>query len=149
MLDGEPIVVRMIARSPRDRMQPGKPERFALECGYPGATAETRAIPGGAREEKGRMVEVRLERESEIPEALHLLADLWGRQVRVQKNLRGTGAVRVVFDIVDGGRGEYGVLAEELTDWLHIMAEQWGARRAVRRALFRKSMPAPGVSTRQ
>ena len=84
----------------------------------------------------------------EIPEALHV-GGFVGAPGEVQKNLRGSGAVRVVFDIVDGGRGEYGVLAEELPDWLHIMADRWGERRAVRRALFRKSMPAPGVSTRQ
>ena len=149
MVEPEPIVVRMIARSPRDRMQPGKPERFALECGYEGATAETHAIRGGSQDERGRMVCVLLEHEHQLPEALHTLADLWGRQVRAQANLRSSGAVRVLFDIVDGGRGEYGVLAADLPDWLHAMADKWGERRAVRRALFRRSMRAPGVSTRQ
>ena len=133
----EALIVRMIARSPRDRMQNGKPERYALECGFVRPTAPDVMHRGFVAEERGRMVCVLLEHELDIPEALHALADLWARQVRNDATLRRVGEGPVRFDIVDGGSGTITMHVEDLADWLHRMADQWGQRRAVRRALFR------------
>jgi len=144
-----PLIVRLVARSPRDRLQPGKPERYALECGWDDSTADDHAIRGGTQQERGRMVCVLLERDDQVPEALHSLADLWARQVRSQANLRHVGESPVLFDIADGGRGTYSVHVEELPNWLHRMADKWGDRRAVRRAMFRHNLRAPQVARAQ
>lgn len=87
------------------------------------------------------MVSVLLERDDQLPEALHVLADLWARQVRAQPDLRVEGLCPVQFDIVQGAVGTVTLHVEDLPDWLHRMAEKWGERRARRRAWFRNLVP--------
>jgi hypothetical protein len=76
------IVVRLLERSPSERLDPRKPERFNLECGYEGLTAPLDQRRGHVYAEKGRMVSVLLDNESQLADALHVLADLWARQCR-------------------------------------------------------------------
>lgn len=124
-----PLVVRLIERSPADRLRPGHGQRFALECGFDDKTAADHAIRGGSYREKGRMVGVLLSDPLELPEALHTLADLWHHQVKAQANLRATGEGVVRFDIADGAVGQATIHVERLADWLHVMADRWAERR--------------------
>jgi hypothetical protein len=136
----ETCVVRLLERSPSDRLDPRHPERLNLECGYVTDTAPLAQKDGLVLKEKGRMVSVLLDNETQLPEALHVLADLWARQIRRDPGLRLKSEILVRFDIVDGARGNRVVKAEELADWLHLMADKWGERRAIRRMLWRRRL---------
>lgn len=139
----ETCIVRMLERSPTERLDPRKPHRFNLECGYLADTAPLAAKPGIVTREKGRMVSILFNAEQEIPEALHGLADLWARTITRDAGMRIQGEIVVRFDIVDGARGDRVVRAEQLADWLHLIAEKWGERRAVRRMLWRHHIRLP------
>ena len=136
------MVVRLIERTGADRLDPTRPEPYMLECGFDDPTAADVQARGNVRKERGRMVSVLLVYDWQLPEAIHVLADLWTKACREDASLRRAGEIPVHFDIPDGGRGIVTLHAEDLATWLHRMADKWAQRQTARRLSRRIQVPA-------
>lgn len=146
------LCVRLIKRSPSDRLDPKCPHAYALEVGYVEDTATLKLIRSGDQREKGLMVCVHFNRAPEFlgdrpgNGALDVVADLWARQMKHDATLRNTGkgeAEEVHFDI-PSVRGTIHCKAADLADDLHRLAQAMRDQRDIR-SVLRIHGPKPHV----
>lgn len=146
------LLVRLIRRSPSDRLDPRLPHAFALEVGYVEDTAALKLVRSGDQREKGRMVCVHFNSPSEYlgdrpgSGALDVVADLWARQLKHDSALRNTGkgeAEEIHLDL-PRVKGTIHAKASDLADDLHRLAQAMRDQRDVR-AVMRIHGPKPEV----
>jgi hypothetical protein len=133
------LTVQLVDRAPTARLDPKHPEPLALEVGFPIDTAPRAATPDGDRKERGLMVAVLLANLDQLPQALHIAADLWHMQLTRDPALKahaGTDQLPVQFSLPSC----FGVVTmrpDELSTDLHKLAD----------VLMRKAAIAPHLAS--
>jgi hypothetical protein len=127
-----PLTVRLVEREPTARLNPRTPEPFALEVGFPILTKhQLKAKHGGDTKEHGLMVACLFSKLEDLPEAMHLVADLWQHQLEhdsaMAQHARAHDELEVFFSLPNC-RGSVELKPQQLGTDLHKLADVLIAR---------------------
>jgi hypothetical protein len=129
------LTVQLVERAPTARLDPKHPEPLALEVGFPIDTAARTPTPDGDRKERALMVAVFLSNLDQLPQALHIAADLWHQQLNRDPGLKahaGHDQTPVQFSL-PSCTGTVTMRPQDLSTDLHKLAD----------VLIRKASIAP------